>query len=443
MSLRSLMVDRRPLAIPDYRRLWTASVVTAIGGSFSLVAVPARLFTMSGSSAAVGTAASISLVTLIVSALWSGVLADRMDRRTILVTANAVLAAAYAGFAVAGSVTVMLGLVGVQGLAFGAVMATMGAAVPRVVPRELLPAASSLSSLVRQTGSIAGPLLAGALLPVTGARPLFLCDAVALLAVIWAILRLPEMRPAAAAKHEPMLRQLGQGFVYLSRQRVLMAVLAVDLAAMVFSFPFALYPELAERVYGGPPGGGSILGLLYAAYPAGVFAAGLFSGSFTRARRLGALMAGAGIAWGFIVMLLGAASTAWLGALALVAGGAVNFVLSTSRNAISQAYTDDALLGRIQGVLVVVLMGGPQLAGLLHGYGGALVGARVAIAVGGLLTVVSIILVVRLAPALWNYTVATEVPQQREPDSVPIATLRTQPSAVPPAHPGGTKPRQR
>jgi MFS family permease len=182
-------------------------------------------------------------------------------------------------------------------------------------------------------------------------------------------------------------------------------VLAVDLAAMAFGLPVALYPELAERTYGGPPGGGSVLGMLYAAYPAGVFLAGLFSGGFTRARRFGALMASAAIAWGATVVLLGAAPIVWLGAVALFAGGAVNFVLSTFRNAISQAYTDDALLGRIQGIMTVVLVGGPQLAGLLHGYGGALLGARAAVALGGLLTVTTVIIVVRLVPDLWSYTV--------------------------------------
>jgi MFS family permease len=400
MNLKQLAVDRRPLRIPAYRRLWTASVVTAVGGSFSLVAVPARLFALTGTSAAVGTAATITLVTLVVSALWSGVLADRMDRRTILIVANAVLASVYIGFAFAGSVAVMLVLVGVQGIAFGAVMATMGAAVPRVVPQELLPAASSLSSLVRNSGAIVGPLLAGVLLPITGARPLFLCDAIALAAVIWAIARLPSMRPLSPPRKTTLLG----GFTYLAQRKVLLAVLAVDLAAMAFGLPVALYPELAERAYGGPPGGGSVLGLLYAAYPAGVFLAGLFSGGFTRARRFGALMASAAIAWGVTVVVLGAAPVAWLGAAALFAGGAVNFVLSTFRNAISQAYTDDALLGRIQGIMTVVLVGGPQLAGLLHGYGGALLGARLAITLGGLLTIVTVIIVVRQTPALWTYT---------------------------------------
>jgi len=401
VGLQQLAVDRRPLRIPAYRRLWTASLVTAVGGSFSLVAVPARLFTLTGTSAVVGTAATITLVTLVLSALWSGVLADRMDRRTILIFANAILALVYAGFALARSAAAMLVLVGVQGIAFGAVMATMGAAVPRVVPKELLPAASSLSSLVRNTGAIVGPLLAGVLLPFTGSSPLFVCDAIALTAVIWAIVRLPSMRPVSRSQKTTLLG----GFTYLAQRKVLVAVLAVDLAAMAFGLPVALYPELAERIYGGPPGGGSVLGVLYAAYPAGVFLAGLFSGGFTRAHRFGALMASAAIAWGVTVVLLGAAPVAWLGAVALFAGGAVNFVLSTFRNAISQAYTDDALLGRIQGIMTVVLVGGPQLAGLLHGYGGALLGARAAVALGGLLTVTTVIIVVRLVPDLWSYTV--------------------------------------
>jgi MFS family permease len=184
---------------------------------------------------------------------------------------------------------------------------------------------------------------------------------------------------------------------------VLIAILAVDLAAMVFALPVALLPELAERTYSGPAGGGMELGLLYAAYPAGVFLAGLLSGTFSRARRLGALMASAAVTWGGCVVLLGLAADLRIALVALVAGGAVNFVLSTFRNAISQAYTDDALRGRIQGSLTVVLMGGPQLANMLHGFGGAVLGARWAVGIGGALTVLTVALLVWTVPELWRY----------------------------------------
>ncbi|GAA0966715.1 MFS transporter [Acrocarpospora macrocephala] len=407
-------VDRRPLKIPAFRRLWAASVVGAVGGSFSVVAVPTQLFTMTGSSATVGAAAAVSFGALAVASLWGGALADMVDRRRLLLAAHGGLALTYlalwAQTAWGGrSVPVLLALVACQGLTFGAIMVTLGAAVPRVVPIDLLTAANSLSSLVRYGGSIMGPLLAGLLIPVAGLGTLYLFDAVALLAVLWAVAKLPPIPPKPRQATAPGDRRPATfghvlaGFRYLLTSRVLVAVLAVDLAAMVFGMPVALLPELAERTYGGPAGGGVELGLLYAAYPAGVFAAGLMSGTFTRARRHGALMASAAAVWGATVVVLGLAPHLWLALAALTLGGAVNFVLSTFRKAISQAYTDDALRGRIQGSLTVVLQGGPQLAHLLHGAAASAFGPQLTICAGGLLTVTTVAAIVRLSPHLWHY----------------------------------------
>lgn len=404
MRLGSYLVDLRPLRLPAFRRLWTASALTAIGGSFSLVAVPTQLFALTGSSAYVGLAAAVSMATLIAAALGAGVIADVADRRTVLLAGNACLGLAYLGLwldAVAGlnSVPLILALVGVQGIGFGAAQTTTGAAVPRVVPAGLLAAASSLSSLTRYTGAVVGPLLAGVLLPRTGFGPLYLTDALVLTVLLWAVARLPRLLPAPARQRFGV----ADGFQHLARSRLLVAVLAVDLAAMVLGMPSVLYPELAERTYGGAPGGGIALSLLYAAYPAGVLLAGLVSGTFTRTRRHGALMASAALAWGGCVIALGLTTDLRLGVVALVAGGAANMVLSTTRNALTQAHAEDALLGRMQGSLVVVLMGGPQLGNVLHGTLGAAIGARATIAAGGLATVLAVVLVVRAAPQLWRY----------------------------------------
>jgi len=403
VNLGAYVVDCRPLAIPAFRRLWIASAVTAVGGSFSLIATPTQLFTLTGSSAVVGVSATLSLCALVTSALWSGARADATDRRRLLVAGNAGLGLAYLGLwlnALLGldSVAVLLALVAVQGVSFGAVMTTMGASVPRLVPADQLVAANSLSALTRYTGAVVGPLLAGVLIPATGVGTLYLFDALALGVVLRAVVKLPAMPPPATTARS----RLGAGFRYLAGHRVLIAVLAVDLAAMVFGLPVALFPELAQRAYGGPAGGGVQLGLLYAAYPAGVLLAGLLSGTFSRARRHGALLASAVLAWGCCVVLLGLAADLWLALAAMVAGGAFNFVLSTFRNAITQAHTDDALRGRIQGSLTVVLAGGPQVASMLHGFGGALLGARWAVGIGGVLTVLSVALVVRVAPELWE-----------------------------------------
>jgi MFS family permease len=407
-SLGAYTVDRRPLAVAAYRRLWVSSAVCAVGGSFGVVAVPAQLFTLTGSSAAVGVAGAVSFVALVVAALGAGALADVMDRRKVLLAAHCGLAFTYVAFwtlaVLDGSlVPVLMVLVACQGLSLGAIMTTMGAVVPRLVPVELLPAANSLSSLTRYAGSILGPVLAGALIPAVGLGTLYLFDAIALLGVVWAVVKLPPLPPQP---HPAARRGSAAGLRYVVASRLLVAVLLVDLAAMVFGMPTALFPELAQHTYGGPAGGGLELGLLYAAYPAGVVAAGLLSGTFTRARRHGALMAAAAAAWGGAVVLLGLAAQLWVALVALVLGGAVNFVLSTFRNAITQAHTHDSMRGRIQGSLTVVLFGGPHIANLLHGAATSILDHRLVICAGGLLTVATVAAVAWALPELRNYTPA-------------------------------------
>jgi MFS family permease len=429
--LGAYLVDRRPLAIPAFRRLWVASVIAAVGGSFTGLAVPTQLFTLTGSSATVGVSAAVSLVALVISALWGGTLADAMDRRRLLLFADGCLALTYAGLWVQArlesrSVPVLFALVACQGLSYGTVMAAMGAAVPRVVPVDLLPAANGLSSLVRYAGSIVGPLLAGLLIPVVGLGTLYLCDTLALLVVAWSVLRLPPLPPlpprppesdairgpltetspppaGIAASRRPMLSQLLDGFRYLLSRPLLVALIGVDLAAMVFGAPWALYPELAQRDFGGASGGGFQLGVLYACYPAGVFMVGLLSGVFSRTRRHGALMSCAAAGWGVTVVLLGLAPHLWFAVAVLLAGGGANFVLSMFRRAMTQANTDDSLRGRIEGSMIVVTMGGPQVANVLHGLAGAAWGPRWAISIGGALTILATAGIVWTVPQLWRY----------------------------------------
>ncbi|GAA4190061.1 MFS transporter [Microbispora amethystogenes] len=427
-SARALTIDLRPLAVPAFRRMWAASVICAVGGSFSVVAVPTHLFTTTGSSAAVGAAAGVSLAALVTAAVWSGALADVLDRRTMLLAADLGLALTYAGLWVltvlgGGSLPALLVAVAFQGLAYGTVLTTAGATVPRLVPPELLPAANSLNSLVRYGGSILGPMLAGVLIPVLGLGTLYLFDAVALLAVVWAVALLPPL-PAAAdrtgdehgGRASSATGRALAGFRCLAGNRLLASVLAVDLAAMVFGMPSALFPELARHVFGGTAGGGPETGLLYAAYPAGVFAVGLLSGAFTRARRHGALVAGAAAAWGVTVMVVGLAGELWIALAALALGGAVNFVLSTFRTTIIQTHTADAVRGRVQGALTVVLVGGPQVANLLHGVTGTLYGPRVVILTGGLLTVAAVGAIAWAAPVLRRH-VAPAPPSSSLPEA--------------------------
>ncbi|WP_020519728.1 MFS transporter [Catelliglobosispora koreensis] len=395
-----ISVDTRPLRIAPFRRLWLASVVTAVGGQFSFIAVPKQLYDLTGSSRYIGIAGAVTLCCLGVAALWGGALADVYDRRRVLlVTSSGIAATAvlfWALYAVA-TVPVMLTLIGLNAMFMGAHLSAFGAAIPRLVPTELLTAASSLGSLVRSLGPIAGPLLAVLLIPLTGLQWLYAVDAIALTATVWAVWRLPAMPPGTQAKRRI---NVVDGLRYLAAQPVLVALLAADLIAMVFGLPVALYPELAEHRFGGD----RALGLLFAGLPIGIFAMGLISGRFTHFKRHGVIVTVAVAAWGATLVGLGLSYTLPFAMAFLIVGGAANFLLTTFRNAMTQAYATDEMRGRTQGALTLITMGGPSLANLLHGTLSPAIGPSWTIAGGGLLTMAAVIAVAIAVPSFWAYS---------------------------------------
>ena len=191
---RGLAADTRPLKVPDFRRLWTANIITVIGAQLTVVAVPAQIYADTGSSAYVGLTGVFGLVPLVVFGLYGGALADVFDRRTILLVTTIGLIVTSGLFAVqafAGSTNVwlLLSLFAVQQAFFAVNQPTRSALLPRLVPAALLPAANSLNMTVMQAGAIAGPLVAGILIPFTGFGWLYALDTVSLLATVWAVVR--------------------------------------------------------------------------------------------------------------------------------------------------------------------------------------------------------------------------------------------------------------
>ena len=144
---------------------------------------------------------------------------------------------------------------------------TRSAVIPRLVEPGLLPAANTLNFTVFQLGAFVGPLLAGVLIPVIGLPTLYLLDAIALLATLWATWRLPAMPPAGEQRARAGLRDVVAGFRYAALHKVLLVSFLADIIAMAFGMPRILFPEMAERTFGDPPGGGFALGLLFAAIP--------------------------------------------------------------------------------------------------------------------------------------------------------------------------------
>ena len=410
------MADTRPLADPHFRRLWLANIVTVVGAQLTVVAVPAQIYATTGSSAYVGLTGVFGLVPLVVFGLWGGALADAMDRRTLLVFTTVGLIGTSALFWVQAAlgnenVWLLLWLFAVQQAFFAVNQPTRSAVLPKLLPDHLLPAANSLNMTIFQAGAIAGPLVAGVLIPVVGFSWLYLVDTITLFATLGAVISLPAL-PVEGNVTAPGLRSVIDGFAYLRHQPVLLMSFLVDIVAMVFGMPRALFPEMAHTSFGGPDGGGLAFALLFAAIPAGAVLGGVFSGWVSRIERQGLAVIWAILVWGAAMVGFGVAgglaagSTGlWLGVAVamLVLGGAADMVSAAFRTSMLQTAANDAVRGRLQGIFIVVVAGGPRVADVAHGSAAALVGASAAAAGGGVLVIVGTVVAALAVPAFVRY----------------------------------------
>ncbi len=413
------MADTRPLRNKHFRRLWRANIVTVVGAQLTVVAVPAQLYADTGSSAYVGLAGVFGLVPLIIFGLYGGALADVFDRRTLLVITTVGLIGTSALFwlqAAAGNTNVwlLLCLFSVQQMFFAVNQPARNALLPRLVEPALLPAANSLNMTVTMAGAIAGPLLAGILIPVIGFSSLYLIDTITLFATLGAVVGLPPMPVLDATKGAPGLGAVVEGFRYLRTQPVLLMSFVVDLIAMVFGMPRALFPEIAHVGFDGPQTGGLAFALLFAAIPAGAVIGGVFSGWVSRVQRQGfavvvciAVWGVAMIGFGVAVALAGHWHTPMLivALLMLVVGGAADMASAAFRSSMLLSAADDILRGRLQGVFIVVVAGGPRIADTLHGATAAAVGTSAAAAGGGVLVVIGVVAATLVVPSFVRYRI--------------------------------------
>jgi MFS family permease len=417
VHLRGIIADTRPLSVPPFRRLWSANIVTVIGAQLTVVAVPAQIYALTGSSAYVGLSGVFGLVPLVVFGLWGGALADVFDRRTILQGTTAGLILTSAAFWLqaalgAGNVWLLLSLFAVQQAFFAINQPTRSSILPRLLPMDLLPAANALNSTVMQAGAIAGPLVGGALIPVLGFSALYFVDTCTLFATLWAVIRLPALPIHGSVGSAPGLRAVLDGFSYLRGHPLLLMSFVVDIIAMVFGMPRALFPQVAHQSFLGPPEGGLAFAMLFAGIPAGAVLGGVFSGWVSRVRRQGMAVVGAIVVWGFAMAAFGAAVglaphargvLLWAAVLALVVGGAADMASSAFRNSMLMSAASDAVRGRLQGVFIVVVAGGPRLADVVHGAAAAAWGTALTAGLGGLLVVVLLVVAVARVPAFLQY----------------------------------------
>jgi len=412
---RAIVADVTPLRMSaPFRRLWFGLGVNNLGAQITAVVVALQIYQITGSSFSVGMLGGFSLVPLVVMGLYGGAIADAMDRRKLMLWSSVGQAGCSAVLLAQAlldlrSVWLLYLVVAVQSGLFAVISPARQATIPRLVGLDQLPAANALSQLSWSLGMTLGPLLGGFLVYLQGFSLAYAADLLTYAAGLYAVFRLPPVPPEGATGERAGFRSVVEGLRYLRGRKVVLMTFLVDLNAMIFGMPRALFPAIAGAFFAG---GAGTVGLLNAAPAAGAFIGATFSGGLTRVRRQGLAVLVAVFVWGLAITAFGFTHVLWVGLALLAVAGAADMVSAVFRMTILQGDTPDALRGRLQGVFVVVVVGGPRIGDVEAGTVASIWGERVSVVSGGLLCMLGVVLLAALVPSFARYR-APGTPEQR------------------------------
>ncbi|MDQ0796549.1 MFS transporter [Streptomyces sp. B1I3] len=391
-----ILADLTPLRTsPDYRRLWFGNTVSWVGQGMTALAVSLQVYDITGSAFSVGLIGLCSLVPLVLLGLHSGAVADTVDRRKLGLLSAAgsfVLSIALAGVAFAGieHVGFLYAVVALQAVCFALNSPARSSMIARLLPAEQLPAANALNSMTSTTGGLVGPMLGGLIVGWWGYRAAYTVDAVTFTASLYAMWRLPSMLPDRVYGGEGAERaSVTDGLRFLGTRPNLRMTFFSDLCAMVLAQPRALFPVVAVLWFGGDA---KTTGLLVAAPALGALLGSVFSGWLGQIRRHGLAVLIAVGCWGGAIAVFGLTRQLWLGLILLAAAGCADSISMVFRNTMLQAAAPDEMRGRLQGVFIVVVAGGPRLGDLVAGSVADLASPAVAVTGGGVACVLAVCL---------------------------------------------------
>ncbi|MFE7614876.1 MFS transporter [Streptomyces sp. NPDC057496] len=390
-----IFADLTPLRTsPDYRRLWFGNTVSWIGQGMTSLAVSLQVYDITGSAFSVGLIGFCSFLPLVVFGLYGGAVADTLDRRKLgLVSASGsfVLSVVLLAAAVAGveQVGLLYAVVALQAACFAVNAPARSSMIARLLPAEQLPAANALNSMTSTTGMLAGPMLGGLVVGWWGYRAAYTVDVVTFTASLYAMWRLPAMLPQREEGSGDKRASVADGLRFLGTRPNLRMTFFTDLCAMVLAHPRALFPVVAVLWYGGDA---KTTGLLVAAPALGALLGGVFSGWLGRVRRHGLAVLLAVAGWGAAIAVFGLTRQLWLGLIFLALAGCADNTSMVFRNTMLQTAVPDEMRGRLQGVFIVVVAGGPRLGDFLAGSVSDLASPGLAVTGGGIACVVAVTL---------------------------------------------------
>jgi MFS family permease len=409
-ALRRVAIDLTPIRESrDFRNLELGGTISFLGAQAALVALPYQIYVDSHSATLVGLLGAFELGPMVVVSLVGGAFLDRRDRRPILAAAQLLLMvvlSALAALSLALHHPPVVAIMALGGLLAGASsldQVARSAITPALLGPELLRAGMAFGYGISQAAAVVGPGLGGLLIAVTGVGGVYVIDAVTCVAVLWAAWRLPAQPPtvgSGAGMRPPVRRAIAEGLSFVARTRALAGSFVVDINAMTFGMPRALFAVLALTVYHAGAGG---TGLLYAAIAVGGTISVLTSGWVAQIRRLGRMVLICVVLWGVAILCAGLVRSIGLAAILLALAGWADGISAVGRSTISQSLTPEAMRGRMSSVFSLVVAGGPRLGDIESGLVAGLVGALNSVLIGGGACVLGVGAVMLAYPELTAY----------------------------------------
>lgn len=419
---RRVLIDISPLRQHrDYRLLYLGQLVSIVGRQLTVVASSLQVFLLTRSSLMVGLLSLAQLGPLIVCSLIGGAIADAYDRRRVLIWTQLVLALCSVGLAVNASLgdpalwpvfvctSLSAGLSGIDG-------PTRSAAIPSLVRRDQITVTAALNQIAFQMSLIIGPSLAGLVIARVSLAAAYWIDVVTFSVALLGVVLIRPLIPEGGGTRVG-LHSIREGLRYLGRERAVQGTFIIDINAMVFGMPRALFPELGLTQFGG---GAQTVGLLYAAPGGGAFLAALTTGWVTHVKRPGRAVLLAVLLWGAAITAFGLSTWLWLGLVMLAVAGAADVISAVFRTTILQLQVPDRLRGRLNAINIAVVTGGPRLGDLEAGAVAAITTPRISVVSGGLACMAGVGVIARLMPELAAWHPPPVVPR-RDRDVIPAA----------------------
>jgi MFS family permease len=411
--LRRIAIDLTPLKMSrDFRLLWGGTFISALGSQFARVGLYFQVYALTGSPAAVGLLGVSGLIGNVAGTLVGGSFIDAHDRRTVMIwtqLGHIVVAGVLVAGAISGNPPLLLLHVANALTWFLAAIdfPARQAAIPRLVGAERMPAASALNQVLWQVSGILGPALAGLLIGATSPTWAYAVDLISYAGLLIAAIAIQPLPPDHDAEHERAVgaRAVADGFRYVGRHRLIQSTFAIDLVAMIFGMPAALFTVLAATQF---HRGAEVAGLLFAAPAVGALFQALAAGSVTRIRAQGEAVIWAVVGWGAAIAAFGAVgSNLPLALVFLAIAGAADVVSAIFRNTILQVNVPDRLRGRLSGIFSLVVTGGPKLGDLEAGLVATWFTPAISVISGGLACIAGSVVVALAYPELRRYRADT------------------------------------